>query len=171
MIRKLLLPALAAGLLAGCVTDYAYRGYGGRGDYYYGRPSVEYRYHGGYYGGYGWPYYGGYYGYPYRYGYYGYPYYGYRYRPPYHYHHHRPRPPSNTPPSSMPRPPGKAPWRDLDSLRPRGGEAMRLERPGGAPRPAAAPRPGVEGGPRPQGSRAAPWRQIGGSGRVRTQER
>jgi hypothetical protein len=84
MIRKLLIPALAATLLAGCITDYGYRGYGGSGDYYYGRPSVEYRYYGGYGGGYG-GYYGGWggyypYAYPYRYGY-GYPYrYAYPYR-------------------------------------------------------------------------------------------
>jgi hypothetical protein len=89
MIRKLALPALATLLLAGCITDYTYRGAGGAGDYYYGRPSVDYRYYGGYGGGYG-GYYGGYYGgwggyypythpyaYPYRYGY-GYPHrYGY----------------------------------------------------------------------------------------------
>ena len=43
--------SLAATVLAGCVTDYNYRGHGGSGDYYYGRPSVEYRYYGGY-GGY-----------------------------------------------------------------------------------------------------------------------
>jgi hypothetical protein len=80
MIRKLLLPTLAATLLAGCITDYTYRGAGG-GDYYHGRPSVEYRYYGGYGGGYGAGFYGypgygygGYGGYPYRYGYYGYPY-------------------------------------------------------------------------------------------------
>ncbi|MFC3815434.1 hypothetical protein [Lysobacter sp. GCM10012299] len=82
MIRKLLVPAFAALLLAGCITDYGYRGYGGAGDYYYGRPSVEYRYYGGY-GGYygGW---GGYYPYatPYGYGGYGYP---YRYAYPYRY--------------------------------------------------------------------------------------
>lgn len=85
MIRKLLIPALAALLLAGCITDYGYRGYRGAGDYYYGRPSVEYRYYGGYGGGYG-GYYGGWggyypYAYPYRYGY-GYP---YRYAYPYRY--------------------------------------------------------------------------------------
>jgi len=81
MIRKLLLPALAATLLGGCVTGYDYRG--GSGDYYYGQPSVDYDYYGGYYGygypgwhgslgfGYGYGGYGGYYG--------GYPYYGYGY--------------------------------------------------------------------------------------------
>lgn len=55
MHRKLLLPALAATLLAGCATDYAYRG--GNGDYYYGQPRTEYRYYDpqgyGLYGSYG----------------------------------------------------------------------------------------------------------------------
>ncbi len=50
MFRKALLPALAIALLSGCATDYTYRN--GSGDYYYGRPQVEYRYIGGY-GGYG----------------------------------------------------------------------------------------------------------------------
>lgn len=83
MLRKLLLPAFAAAALAGCATDYAYRG-GHGGDYYYGQPGVDYRYHDpyGYYGfgsyapGYyydrfgrlmwGYPY--GHYGSPYGYG-------------------------------------------------------------------------------------------------------
>ena len=45
MIRKLLIPLAATALLAGCVTTapYGYRG-GGQGDYYYGSPSVDYRY-------------------------------------------------------------------------------------------------------------------------------
>ena len=78
MIRKFLLPALvAATLLAGCAS-YQYRG--GSGDYYYGRPAVEYRYYGSPYGsyGYGYPGWNGGLGYgysPYGYGYYGYPYY------------------------------------------------------------------------------------------------
>src|SRR3546814_462944 len=95
MIGKLLLPALASALLAGCVTSgYQYRG--GSGDYYYGQPSTQYRYYGSPYGSYGYGYPGGWggsigYGYPYGYygyggygGYgYGYPYYpGYPYRPP-----------------------------------------------------------------------------------------
>ena len=70
MFRKLLLPIAATALLAGCVTTapYGYRG-GGQGDYYYGSPSVEYRYHGY---GYGDPYgYGGYGGYGGLYGWYG----------------------------------------------------------------------------------------------------
>ena len=77
MIRKLLLPALAAALLGACATPYDYRG--GHGDYYYGQPSVDY--YDSYYGGYGgmWGY-GGYgYGYGYPYYGYGYPYYGYGY--------------------------------------------------------------------------------------------
>jgi hypothetical protein len=82
MIRKLLLPALAAVLLGGCVTGYDYRG--GNGDYYYGQPSVDY--YDGYYGGYGYPGWSGMMGFGYGYGGYGYggygygyPYYGYGY--------------------------------------------------------------------------------------------
>jgi hypothetical protein len=127
MLRKLLLPIAAAALLAGCVTTapYGYRG-DGQGDYYYGRPSVEYRHH-GVYPGYGYPYHGpyrsgfygrfgfgypyGYYGHPYyRHPYYGSPYYGNPYygypRPIY-----RPRP---TGPDT--RPDGGA-WRQFDRLR------------------------------------------------------
>ena len=50
MLRKLLLPMLATAALAGCATDYQYRG--GQGDYYYGQPQVEYRHSGpsGFYG-------------------------------------------------------------------------------------------------------------------------
>lgn len=53
MLRKLLLPMLATAALAGCATDYQYRG--GNGDYYYGQPRVEYRHIGpsGFYGGVG----------------------------------------------------------------------------------------------------------------------
>lgn len=120
MIRKLLLPALLVGLLGGCVSA----GYSYRDGYYYGQPSVEYRY---YDYGYGYPYsygyypyagrygYYNYYGYPYRYGYYGYPYYP-------HYRHRHPKPPTNDPPGSRPphtdggddNPP---PWRDLNRRR------------------------------------------------------
>lgn len=85
MLRKFLLPALAAATLAGCATGYGYRG--GNGDYYYGRPTVEYRhlapygYYGGYYGG-GYGLYGSYgYGSPYYYAPYYYSPYGYRPRP------------------------------------------------------------------------------------------
>lgn len=73
MFRKALLPTLAVALLSACATDYSYRN--GHGDYYYGRPQVEYRQIGGYvgygsHGGYGGVGYGGY-GYP-AYGAYGY---------------------------------------------------------------------------------------------------
>jgi hypothetical protein len=62
MNRKLLLlPAIAAALLAGCAT-YGYRN-GASGDYYYGQPRTTYR-------SYGYDAYGGYgYGYPGAYGY------------------------------------------------------------------------------------------------------
>lgn len=143
MIRKLLLPALATALLAGCMTSgYQYRG--GSGDYYYGQPSTQYRYYGAPYGSYGYGYPGGWsgsfgYGYGYPYGYYGYGGYGgYPYYPPYPYrppvvivrpggggHDHGNNNGGNDPgdsggndtppvqPVDRPRPP----WRDLDSLR------------------------------------------------------
>ncbi len=120
MIRKLVFPALAAALLSGCVTDYAYRG-GDRGDYYYGRPSVEYRYDGGY-GGYS-PYYGygGYgprgFGYPYpygaRYGHGGY--FNHGYYPPY-YGPYLQRPPV-VQPRHDDRDDRRPPWRNFDELR------------------------------------------------------
>ena len=123
MIRKLLLPAIAAVLLSGCVT-YGYRD--GRGDYYYGQPNTEYRYdgYGGYPGyGYGYP---GYYGY--SGGYYGYgaPYWGggyYRYyipsRPRHDGHHHDGDHDSggHSPPPDQDRPDRpRPPWRDLDRI-------------------------------------------------------
>lgn len=124
MIRKLLLPALLTGLLGGCVTEYGYRD-----GYYYGQPSVEYRYHDygypyGYYPGY-YPYYypysGNYYRY-YNYNYYPNYRYGYPYYPHYH-HHHKPRPPVTGTPGSQP-PPGTRdnddnlpPWRDYTRRR------------------------------------------------------
>lgn len=129
MIRKLLLPLVAVALLGGCVTSYSYRS--GSGDYYYGAPSVEYRYSPSYY--YGGPY--GY-GYGYPYGYYGRSVYDYRYHSPYRYrlyytdpyrnhyygypyrqpnHAHR-RPGSR--PTVDPTPDGtRSPWRDFDRLR------------------------------------------------------
>lgn len=89
MIRKLLLPAMCAALLGGCVTaGYGYSDGYNDGGYYYGRPAA--RYYGGASYGYGYPYsryYGGAYGYPYGYGYGGY--YGgypYYYYPRGHYH-------------------------------------------------------------------------------------
>lgn len=120
MIRKLLLPALLVGLLGGCVTGYGYHD-----GYYYGQPSVEYRYR-----DYGYPY--GYYGYyPYRY--YGaspyshYRYYNYGYYPyyrhgyPYYYNrdhrdHRKPRPPVTGTP--MPQPPPPTDTRDDGDHRP-----------------------------------------------------
>lgn len=134
MIRTLLFPIAAAALLAGCVTgDYAHRGPQGSGDYYYGRPSVDYRYHDpygygpygpgyGYYGRtrfhgslhYGYPFYGRagfghpYYGHPY----YRNPYYGYPYRPPVIV---QPRPDDGQPRVDRgDRPP---PWRDINARR------------------------------------------------------
>lgn len=96
MLRKFLLPALLAGTLAGCATNYYYRDAGYGGGYYYGEPTVDYNYYGGYgwygYGWWGWPYYSAWYGprygFPYGYGYWGDPYWpyydGYYGRPPHH---------------------------------------------------------------------------------------
>ena len=157
-MRTLLLSLAATALLAGCVTTspYGYRGEG-RGDYYYGAPSVEYRYHGGagyyggpYYGPYrpGWSIYGGYggYGYPY----YGYPYYGgspyYRpiYRPIY-----RPGPSSGYQPRPEHRPDG-GPWRNIDEVRRRRVGDATPGAPGVVPptpsMPSAAPRPRMDRG-------------------------
>lgn len=144
MLLKLLVPALAVGLLAGCVTDYNYRD-GSRGDYYYGRPSTEYRYHDPYYGPYG-PYspygYRRPYAYPYHYGPYRY------YDGPYHYPRQyprtRPRQPDND------RPP---PWRDAERLR----QAARPSGPALMPapqqqRPMAPPRSQPRQEPRRRGS-------------------
>ena len=113
MIRKLLLPTLLVGLLGGCVTDYGYRD-----GYYYGQPSVEYRYY-----DYGYPY-GGYGGYPgygyypyYGSGYYGYPYYRrpYYYYNPYYYRRPRPHGPGHDDnDNDHDNPP---PWRNLDPRR------------------------------------------------------
>lgn len=129
MLRKLLLPILAAAALAGCATGYNYRG--GNGDYYYGQPRVDYRYEGagGYYGNFGYGFGGNYYydrfgrlvyGFPG--GYYGSPYYGGNgwYRP-------RPRPGhgnqndhdgdgDHNERGNHDRPP---PWRDLGGLKQR----------------------------------------------------
>lgn len=150
MFRKLLLPAVAATLVAGCVTtDYGYRG--GRGDYYYGQPYTEYRYYGGY-GGYypygGYPY--GYYGrYPYGYPYYGYPYGGYGY--PYYYYPSRPG--HSHPPAQggggHDRP---APWRNYDEIvRRRQGQSGTPASEGFRPQ-TAGPRPAPVA-PRSSGSR------------------
>ncbi|GHA87951.1 hypothetical protein [Cognatilysobacter bugurensis] len=146
MLRKLLLPLAAVALAGGCATmsDYQYRNGGTGGDYYYGRPGVDYRHHGGPYGHYPygpsvrfgtWSRYGHpYYGNPY-YGYYGHPYYGYPYYGgvPY-------RPPVVI---VQPRPDGghvdrddndrRPPWRDLNARRrmavPDSGDSMRAPEP------------------------------------------
>lgn len=128
MIRKLLLPALLVGLLGGCVTA----GYGYRDGYYYGQPSVEYRYY-----DYGYPYYPGY-------GYYGYPYYGYPYyrRPYYPYYYHRPRPPAPGTPSTGEHRDNPPPWRDLNRRRRvDGGTPPGELQAQGTPPPDVAPRP------------------------------
>lgn len=120
MIRKLILPAIAVLLLAGCATGYSYRS--ASGDYYYGQPTTIYRdYYGGY-GYYGYPYYG--YS-PYRWGgsvrySWGYPY-GYYGRYPWRHSghgHHSPRP-DNDKGDKGDRTPDRAtpPWRDLDRIR------------------------------------------------------
>ncbi|MFS8138208.1 MAG: hypothetical protein ACMG50_08800 [Thermomonas sp.] len=131
MLRKLLLPIIATVALAGCATDYNYRG--GNGDYYYGQPRTEYRYQGmgGYYGSYGFGanyYYDSFgrliYGYPG--GYYGSPYYGGNgwYRP----RQHRDRDDRDDHDDhggngeQQDRPP---PWRDLGRLQQRDGAGFR----------------------------------------------
>jgi hypothetical protein len=166
MLRKFLLPTLAIAALAGCATGYTYRG--GSGDYYYGQPRVEYRYHGGYgaygpYGGFGYgggyyydrfgrlvyrsPY-GGYYGYPYGYG--GW-WYAPRPRPGHHgdggHHDHDGQPGSDR----DDRPP---PWRGIDRGQPRpprigselGDDARPRVRRQAAP--PATPMPQQQGAPR-----------------------
>lgn len=182
MIRKLILPAIATLLLAGCATGYTYRS--ASGDYYYGQPSTVYR---DYYGGYG--YYGGYpyYGYsPYRWGgsirySWGYPYgYGY-YRSPWRGHGHghgrphNPRPGNDNDGGS--REPDRAtpPWRDLDRIRndrgrpdvPRSNE-LRV-------RPVQPIRPGQQSRPvqqsRPSSSQARPARVQRPAPRVRAELR
>lgn len=142
MLRKLLLPLAAIALAGGCATmsDYQYRNGGAGGDYYYGRPGVDYRYHGspygaypygygpparfGYYGRYGHPYYG----HPY-YGHYGHPYYGYPHRPPVVIVQPRPDGGTAVDRDDERRPP----WRDLNARRritgPDDGGAMRTPEP------------------------------------------
>lgn len=150
MMRKLIVPLVAAGLLAGCVTSgYSYRG--GDGDYYYGRPSTQYRYHGPYgaypYGGFG---YYGYYGDPYYsrhpfYGRYGYPYYGhpYYYRPPVVI---RPRPDNDPAPGSNDDNDRRPPWRDLVDRRRRQLEGGGNLAPMPAPQRATQPMPTISRG-------------------------
>jgi hypothetical protein len=150
MLRKLLLPLAAVAVAGGCATmsDYQYRNGGTGGDYYYGRPGVDYRYQGspygygpygygpsvrfGYYGRYGYPHYS----HPY-YGYYGHPYYGYPYRPPVVVV--QPRPDGGEPVIDRDDDDRRAPWRDFNARRriatPDTGPAMR------APEPARPARP------------------------------
>jgi hypothetical protein len=126
MIRKMILPALAAALLAGCAS-YQYRS-GAGGDYYYGQPSADYQYYGSpYYGSpyyrspYGW---GGSVGYSYGYYPYGsgyvryYPHYqGYPRYPHHGGHDHGSSPGTgtgSTPEHDRHRKPS---WRDLGALR------------------------------------------------------
>ena len=122
MIRKLLLPALLVGLLGGCVSA----GYSYRDGYYYGQPSVDYRYYDYGYPGGSYPYGYGYYPYGERYRYYNYysPYYYGRYPYYYNHHHRRPKPPVTGTPDRNPGPgPGhdrdgdRPPWRDLNRRR------------------------------------------------------
>ena len=143
MIRKLIVSLASAGLLAGCVSDYAYRGGGGAGSYYYGRPSVDYGYYGQNYGygyypygdayryrNYGYPgYYGGGYGYP---GYYPSPY------PRYYYPNYRPhRPPGQRPPQTS-QPSRGIPWRDAHPV---GGGAWAPNNSGAVSQPRSMPQP------------------------------
>jgi hypothetical protein len=141
MIRKLIIPVVAAALLGGCVSaGYSYRQ--GNGDYYHGTPSVEYRYHSPYYSApyYGGPYYSSPYYSPYPYGYYGPPYgsyrytyptyryrqyYGYPYGQPYrHYRGVAPRPRIDRTPDST-----RSHWRNLDRLQRRGDDPGRTMAP------------------------------------------
>ena len=190
MLRKILLPALAIATLAGCATGYSYRG--GNGDYYYGQPSVDYRYYGGYgYGGigsygfgrgfyldiFGRPLYG------YPYGYYGRPYSGYP-----HGHGPRPRPPHGPghgghdgdhdgghhgppPAHGGHRPGNKPPWRDIGRIHQRGddehGRSRGVGQPDARPMMQRAPPPARSPAPvvrERSGSRPAGMARGGGSG-------
>ncbi|GAB1595075.1 hypothetical protein [Lysobacter claricitrinus] len=169
MIRKLLLPLAATALLAGCVAvPYGYRA-DDHGDYYYGSPSVEYRYHDawpyygfgypGYYGPYrsGFSFYGYYgggypgYGYP-GYGYYGYPRYGYPYRYTYpSYHPHNGDPHNGGHPGNVNRPDG-GPWRNPDEIVRR----RRSTDGGGGGMVQVEPRPSMPVVTRPEGGGVGP---------------
>lgn len=170
--RHLLVAALAAAALSGCVT-YDHVGARAPGGYYSGRASTDYYY--GPYGSYG------YYGYP-SYGYYGHGYYGYPYSRypyyPYPSRPHHPRPPrpgdddrdDNRPPpwrgpgnaNAQPRPPaqsvrplrpeteGRAPWR--------GGNAVARPVPQRT-QPMARPQREVRSAPAPRRQEGASWRR------------
>lgn len=163
MIRKLLLPALALLLLGGCASTYGYRD-APRGDYYYGHPTTQYRYHGsiGYGHGYGYLPYGyhhGWLGYGPRYPYYyrGYP----GYRPPVVVH---PRPGQDRPRNDR-RPP---PWRDLDRIRQEHGPVVQRRPASTLPRPAVQ-RPAAPARPAPSANRAS--RMNDAANRARSGER
>lgn len=158
MIRKLILPALAAALLAGC-SSYQYRG-GASGDYYYGQPSSGYNVYGGYGSS---PYGGGGYGYsPYgNPGYYSPGYYPPTYYPPAYY----PRtyyPPTYYPPAYYPRYP-RYPQRPPNNQGPRPGQT-----PGQNPNPGPRPTPGGDNGGNVPGQGQVPdrplppWRDLRG---------
>ena len=177
MFRKALLPAVAIALLSGCATDYSYRN--GNGDYYYGRPQVEYRYIGGYgsyggnYGGYGYGlgygspvyYYDRYgrlvYGQPY--GYYGTPYSGghvpYRPRRPSHGDNHHGDDNDGTD--------RRPPWRNIGRMRP-GTPDGRAEA-GDDTRPRRQPAPFIQSAPRPErlSAPSVETRSGGGSPRAK----
>lgn len=159
MLRKALLPLFAATLLGGCVTGYDYRG--GGGDYYYGRPSVDYRYYGDYSGpyshGYYNRYYGGYgptfgYGYPYYYGY-GRP---IIVRPGY----GHPRPGHGDGPGhdGRNRGNGRAPWRNLDRVG--GDRGPRVQSPSGLRQGPAVAAPVRPAGPPQSGNRGSRMEQA-----------
>lgn len=165
MINKLILPAVATVLLSGCMTGYNYRHARGAGDYYYGQPSVDYRYHGSPYGRYGYGPYGyGSYGYRGYYGYggYGYPYYpGYYWRPhPDYGDHddgdHEPRPDNDNPP----------PWRDLGDLRMRKSGNTPPQRVAPTRSAPQVPRRVVTPRPTPRPSIQAPRSQSRGDSRM-----
>ncbi|MEO5565721.1 MAG: hypothetical protein ABIR05_03560 [Luteimonas sp.] len=161
MIRKLILPALAAALLAGC-TSYQYRG-GASGDYYYGQPSSGYNVYGGYGSS---PYGGGGYGYS-QYGnsgYYSPGYYPPTYYPPAYY----PRtyyPPTYYPPAYYPRYP-RYPQRPPNNQGPR-------PNPNPGPRPTPGDNNGgnVPGNGQPPDRPLPPWRDLGGMGERAGQSR
>ena len=167
MIRKLLVPLIAAAALSGCASDYYHRGSGG-GDYYYGSPAHSTYYGapysslgygaGGWYGGVGYGYnryppyrrhygYGGWGGSPY-YG--GLGYYGYSRWPYGYYPHHprpRPRPDDERPPVVERVTGGNQPPRRMVAPQPqRSAPAVhqRMRRSGGdVPLMRPAPRPGM----------------------------
>lgn len=179
--RHLLVAALAAAALSGCVT-YDHAGARAPGGYYSGRASTDY-YYGPYgargYYGYGYPSYG-YYGHGYYgHGYYGYPYSRYPYYP-YPSRPHHPRPPrpdhdgdrdDNRPPpwrgpggnaDARPRPPVQS----IRPLRPetegrapwRGGNAIAQPAPQRA-QPMARPQREVRSAPAPRRQEGGGWRR------------